>query len=536
MHQICPTDDSELLHAFAFGDDQAAFRQLVDRHARWVFAAALRQLREYHLAEEAVQIVFILLAQKAAKMNNRPKLTGWLFNTLQYTIKDLRRAIARRSRHEQCAARDSAAPTEEPIAELAEILDPAVARLPDPYRVAILLRFYQGMDYEQIASGLAITQAAARKRVNRGLGLLRKLLGSQVDESLIGASALFGGEQAARTLSSYTANTALTAHAGGALTGSTAAAVKGVSLLMTISKIQTAVIAIVAALVLVPAGIYVAKSARSQTPVVVAISPSSAPAEELPSAVVDDGDSYSLRPGEIIKCIANTGQKGRMDLLRPIVPSSGMDLAHPPVAMLVEIKNGQPSSWSWDYQNPYQLSGLIEQLLATYPQQTEGLSTAALIPGDILYSGDSTTDQRRAALQQLLQGQLHEAVTLTYRDVPRKVIVLDGDWSYTPATPKPRMGEKIDTIELFEDKINMTAFSCSMCDRNSLAGLLGKYTNEQVVIDAHQVPAQLVGCTNEPADRVHDRKLMLDHVAEQTGLTWSEQTRTVRRLFVEPAK
>src|SRR5690349_6929447 len=96
-------NDEQLLTRFIEVGDEGAFAAVVRRHAGWVMAAASRQLRDRQLAEDAVQVVFILLAQKAAVMN-RQKLSGWLFNTLRYTVRNIRRAGKRRSIHEQAAA------------------------------------------------------------------------------------------------------------------------------------------------------------------------------------------------------------------------------------------------------------------------------------------------------------------------------------------------------------------------------------------------------------------------------------------------
>jgi uncharacterized protein (TIGR03435 family) len=73
-------DDFELLRQFAADGSQAgqdAFTALVERHLRLVHAAAWRQARDAHLAEEITQAVFILLARKAKTI-----LTGWLYLSL----------------------------------------------------------------------------------------------------------------------------------------------------------------------------------------------------------------------------------------------------------------------------------------------------------------------------------------------------------------------------------------------------------------------------------------------------------------------
>src|ERR1700722_7366110 len=176
MEQNGTSDEQQLLEAFVRQKDQAAFGQIVERHARWVFAAALRQLKNRHLAEDAVQIVFVVLSQKAHSMNNRQKLSGWLFNTLNFTVKNFRRAEQSRRKHETAASHPPTAAAEPVPSEHAEEIDAAVARLSKAHRLVILLRFYQELSFDQIGRTLGTTADAARKRVDRALMALRKHL------------------------------------------------------------------------------------------------------------------------------------------------------------------------------------------------------------------------------------------------------------------------------------------------------------------------------------------------------------------------
>ena len=57
--------DIELLNAYASERSEDAFRELVTRHVDFIYSAAMRQLQNPHLAEEATQSAFIALAGKA---------------------------------------------------------------------------------------------------------------------------------------------------------------------------------------------------------------------------------------------------------------------------------------------------------------------------------------------------------------------------------------------------------------------------------------------------------------------------------------
>ena len=64
-------DDMALLREYAARNSEAAFEELVTRRIGFVYSAALRQVRDPHLAEEITQAVFIILAQKAGKISGQ---------------------------------------------------------------------------------------------------------------------------------------------------------------------------------------------------------------------------------------------------------------------------------------------------------------------------------------------------------------------------------------------------------------------------------------------------------------------------------
>jgi RNA polymerase sigma factor (sigma-70 family) len=254
MDQCGADDDRQLLEAFATQRDQAAFEQIVHRHAAWVFAAALRQLKDRHLAEDAVQIVFIILTQKAHTMSARQKLSGWLFNTLNFTVKNFRRAEQSRRRHEAAAAHTPAATTEPAPADCVEEIDAAVAQLSKSHRLAILLRFYRDLSFAQIAAALGTTEAAARKRVDRALSSLRKHLGaSEATSSVVAASATFGRDQSPPLLGQNIARAVVASKSAGLLPSAVSAGVANVRRMMTVAKTQSmALVAITSLILIVP--------------------------------------------------------------------------------------------------------------------------------------------------------------------------------------------------------------------------------------------------------------------------------------------
>src|SRR5258708_38364029 len=71
--------DAQLLTRFTERGDEAAFEALVRRHAPMVLGVCRRLLRNAQDAEDAVQVVFLVLAQKAASVRPREAVAGRLY-------------------------------------------------------------------------------------------------------------------------------------------------------------------------------------------------------------------------------------------------------------------------------------------------------------------------------------------------------------------------------------------------------------------------------------------------------------------------
>ena len=100
--------DMQLLRAYAENGDEAAFREIVDRHADLVYSAALRQVLSEDLARDAAQTVFTALARKASLLARNPSasLVGWLYRGTRFIAlnqlrEDRRRQLRERKAMEQ---------------------------------------------------------------------------------------------------------------------------------------------------------------------------------------------------------------------------------------------------------------------------------------------------------------------------------------------------------------------------------------------------------------------------------------------------
>src|SRR5205085_6130885 len=92
------------LQSYVESGSSEAFTALTNKHINFVFAAALRHVRDRHVAEEVTQAVFIVLARKAATLRHEAVLSSWLLSTTRYAALGQMKMAARRQRHERRAA------------------------------------------------------------------------------------------------------------------------------------------------------------------------------------------------------------------------------------------------------------------------------------------------------------------------------------------------------------------------------------------------------------------------------------------------
>jgi RNA polymerase sigma factor (sigma-70 family) len=240
--------DMDLVRDYARCGSEEAFAALVSRHVNLVYSVALHQLRDPHLAEEATQAVFIILARKAGTLNSKTILPAWLCRTAQFTAASALRTRLRRQNREQEAYMQSMLnqpePESDPWGEIAPLLNVALAGLSDKHHSAVVLRYLEGKDWKQVGAELNVDERTAQTRGRRGVETLRKffvkrgiILTSAVITAAISAHAL---QAAPVTLSKTTTAAALAK--GAAASASTLTLIKGALKLMAWSKTKSIII------------------------------------------------------------------------------------------------------------------------------------------------------------------------------------------------------------------------------------------------------------------------------------------------------
>jgi RNA polymerase sigma factor (sigma-70 family) len=254
-----PTSDRVLLERFAHFGDEFAFAGLVARHGLLVLRICRRVLADAHAAEDAFQATFLVLARRAGSIRRPESLAAFLHGVAIRVARKARAAAARR-REENAPITPPIDPNPDPLGQVSArevliVLDEELSRLPEVYRLPLLLCCLEGLSQEEAARQLGWTAGSVKGRLERGRRLLHRRLarrGLTVTAALAaaelsrGASTAVGGTLATTAVSSAVAYATLQ---GGTITGLSAEAVAladGVLRGMLLSRWSLAVVLLLA--------------------------------------------------------------------------------------------------------------------------------------------------------------------------------------------------------------------------------------------------------------------------------------------------
>jgi RNA polymerase sigma factor (sigma-70 family) len=168
--------DGQLLENYLRQRDETAFEALVRRHGPMVLGVCRRILHNAADAEDAFQATFLVLVRKGASIVPRSLVGNWLHGVARNTALKAKAMNSKRRGKEQQAAERIQPEQSGPSQQLQDTLDEELSRLPEKYRVPIILCELQGRTLKEVAVHLGWPQGTVAGRLARARVLLAKRL------------------------------------------------------------------------------------------------------------------------------------------------------------------------------------------------------------------------------------------------------------------------------------------------------------------------------------------------------------------------
>ena len=169
--------DDTTLAKLAAGGDRDALDALLHRHVDRVHAICRRVLGNRDDALDASQEALIAIARSIHRFDGRSAFTTWLYRvTTNAALDELRRRGRRPVPAESLTEPETTSAGPEAAGARIDI-DAALARIPEEFRVAVVLRDLGDLDYAQIAEILSVPPGTVRSRIARGRAALAIELG-----------------------------------------------------------------------------------------------------------------------------------------------------------------------------------------------------------------------------------------------------------------------------------------------------------------------------------------------------------------------
>jgi RNA polymerase sigma-70 factor (ECF subfamily) len=186
-------EDLALMAKVARGDE-GAFAKIVKKHQHAVLGTVAKMTNQSPDTEDIAQQVFIRLWKSAERYQPTAKFTTFLFTITRNLVFNATRKKSGKNEYSFDALEgkwrqsiEDKSPDSRPDklieeTELRQIIDQAISSLPEKQRLAVVLRRYEKMPYEEIAETLGISVPAVKSQLFRARTALRESLSQYLKE------------------------------------------------------------------------------------------------------------------------------------------------------------------------------------------------------------------------------------------------------------------------------------------------------------------------------------------------------------------
>jgi len=172
--------DLALMQGVATGSEEA-MRELVERHQNRVFGTIVRMLGSEREAEDLAQQVFVRVWKSAPRYQPTAKFTTWLYTIVRHLVFNESRRREKSSLSDEL--NDSLQDERQPspaddllASEKMQAIQAAIEALPEQQKLAVIMRRYDDVPYEEIAAVLKQTVPGVKSLLFRARQTLRESL------------------------------------------------------------------------------------------------------------------------------------------------------------------------------------------------------------------------------------------------------------------------------------------------------------------------------------------------------------------------
>lgn len=177
------TVEQRLLVSRVLDGDEEAFQAIVDQYTGLMLRTAFRIVKDWDVAEDAVQNAFIQAWQHLPNLREMGALRPWLMRIVVNQCISVQRKFTRSTQflhqafadevtHQAALISDDAKGSMESNWDLVQV----IGKLPMKQRMAITLHYYQGMTLPEMSQTLSLSENTLKKRIQAALINLRRML------------------------------------------------------------------------------------------------------------------------------------------------------------------------------------------------------------------------------------------------------------------------------------------------------------------------------------------------------------------------
>jgi RNA polymerase sigma-70 factor (ECF subfamily) len=164
-------NDADLVQRTIAGDREA-YAELVRKYASRIYAVCLAILHDPDDSQDVAQDAMLKGMTKIGTLRDGSQFPMWLTRIAQNLCRDHWRTQSRRQEIIREQNVDTSVEAEEPSVDLSSALD----KLPEKYRIPLMLYYFDGQSSENVAKALNISRAGASTRIARARRALRQLM------------------------------------------------------------------------------------------------------------------------------------------------------------------------------------------------------------------------------------------------------------------------------------------------------------------------------------------------------------------------